>query len=87
MSLWHINEDLFDPRKMNSKETVNTIGNGYFAIRETFEENYFGVRPTTLLYGVFDDTGRGKKALANVPNWLPIKRMPQGSQHRAVGTS
>ena len=80
MNLWHISEDSFDPKKMRSQETVYTIGNGYFATRGTFEENYFGARAGTLLYGVFDEIGIGKEELANAPDWLPIKLFINGER-------
>jgi len=37
---WHISENTFDPSKLQSKESVYTIGNGYFGTRGTFEEGY-----------------------------------------------
>ena len=80
MNLWHIIEDNFDPKKMNSQGSVYTIGNGYFATRGTFEENYFGAKAGTLLYGVFDDIDIGKEELANAPDWLPIKLFVNGER-------
>src|SRR5436305_11496089 len=80
VNLWHINEESFDPKKMHSQETVYTIGNGYFATRGTFEENYVGANPGTLLYGVFDDISIGKEELANIPDWLPIQLFINGER-------
>jgi len=80
VNTWQINEDFFDPKKMHSQETVYTIGNGYFATRGTFEENYFGAHPATLLYGVFDDISIGREELANIPDWLPIKLFINGER-------
>ena len=80
MNLWHISEDSFNPKKMRSQETDYTIGNGYFATRGTFEENYFGANPGTLLYGIFDDIPIGKEELANAPDWLPIKLFVNGER-------
>src|SRR5256884_2256727 len=80
VNLWHIIEDNFDPKKMNSQGSVYTIGNGYFATRGTFEENYFGAKAGTLLYGVFDDIDIGKEELANAPDWLPIKLFVNGER-------
>src|SRR5437762_13001621 len=65
---------------MGSQESVYTIGNGYFATRGTFEENYFGATPGTLLSGVFDDIDIGKEELANAPDWLPIKLFVNGER-------
>jgi trehalose/maltose hydrolase-like predicted phosphorylase len=80
VNLWHISEDSFKPKKMRSQETVYTIGNGYFATRGTFEENYFEANPGTLLYGIFDDIPIGKEELANAPDWLPIKLFVNGER-------
>src|SRR5438045_6328091 len=82
VNLWHIIEDNFDTKKMNSQGSVYTIGNGYFATRGTFEENYFGAKAGTLLYGVFDDIDIGKEELANAPDWLPIKLFVNGERFR-----
>jgi kojibiose phosphorylase len=79
-NLWHINEERFEPRKRRSLESIYTIGNGYFATRGTFADNYFGARPGTLLSGVFDDIPIGKEELANVPDWLPIKLYINGER-------
>ena len=73
VSLWSVNEHIFDPQKLHSQETVFTIGNGYFGTRGTFEEGYPGATPATLLSGVFDDIPIGKEELANAPDWVPIK--------------
>ncbi len=80
MNLWQISEENFQPKKIGSQESVYTIGNGYFATRGTFEENYFGATPGTLLSGVFDDIGIGKEELANAPDWLPIKLFVNGER-------
>jgi trehalose/maltose hydrolase-like predicted phosphorylase len=80
MNMWHTSEDSFNPKKMHALETVYTIGNGYFATRGTFEENYFGANPGTLLHGVFDDISIGKEELANAPDWLPIKLFINGER-------
>src|SRR5712692_11269921 len=73
VSLWQISENTFDPKKLHSRETVYTIGNGYFGTRGTFEEGYPRANPATLLFGVFDDIPIGKEELANAPDWVPIK--------------
>lgn len=72
MNVWQINEDKFDPEKLNVDETVYTVGNGYFVTRGSFEEGHLGAAPATLLYGVFDNIPIGKEELANVPDWLRI---------------
>jgi len=52
VNLWHIIEDNFDPKKMNSQGSVYTIGNGYFATRGTFEENYFGAKLYSMAFSM-----------------------------------
>ncbi len=82
MSLWHIREDTFDPRKLHSRETIYTIGNGYFGTRGTFEEGFPRAAPGSLLFGVFDKIPIGKEELANAPDWLPIKLFVNGERFR-----
>ncbi|HEY4386930.1 MAG TPA: hypothetical protein VGN34_20940, partial [Ktedonobacteraceae bacterium] len=75
MSYWNINEDTFTPvlKKVQSQETVFTIGNGYFCTRGTFEESYPRANPATLLFGVFDEVPVAREELANAPDWTVIK--------------
>ncbi len=75
MSYWHINEDIFTPvlKKVQSQETVFTMGNGYFCTRGTFEEGYPRSNPATLLFGVFDEVPVAREELANAPDWTVIK--------------
>src|SRR5579859_4303993 len=67
---------------MHSRETVYTIGNGYFGTRGTFEEGYPAAMPATLLFGVFDDIVMGKEELANAPDWLLLKLFINGERFR-----
>ena len=73
MNPWYIEEREFDPKKLHSRETAYTIGNGYFGTRGTFEEGYPKATPGTLLFGVFDDIAIAKEELANAPDWLTMK--------------
>nr|MDQ2717224.1 hypothetical protein [Chloroflexota bacterium] len=82
MSLWQIREDAFDPKELNSQETVFTIGNGYFGTRGAFEEGYTESTPATLIEGVFDNIPIGKEELANAPDWLSIKLFVNGERFR-----
>jgi trehalose/maltose hydrolase-like predicted phosphorylase len=82
VNLWQISEDIFDPKRLHSRETVYTIGNGYFGTRGTFEEGYPGAMPATLLFGVFDDIAIGKEELANAPDWLLLKLFINGERFR-----
>ena len=82
MNPWQISENTFDPKKLHSRETVYTIGNGYFGTRGTFEEDYPRANPATLLFGVFDRIDIGKEELANAPDWLLIKLFVNGERFR-----
>jgi kojibiose phosphorylase len=73
MDNWTISESQFTPIKLNAKETVFTIGNGYLGTRGTFEEGYPGEVASTLLHGVFDDVPIAFTELANTPNWLDLR--------------
>jgi kojibiose phosphorylase len=79
---WLIEESEFDPKKLHSRETVYTIGNGYFGTRGAFEEGYPKATPATLLFGVFDKIAVGKEELANVPDWLTMKLFVNGERFR-----
>jgi trehalose/maltose hydrolase-like predicted phosphorylase len=79
---WLAHENNFDPSKLSTQETVYTIGNGYFGTRGTFEEDYPGDNPATLLWGVFDSIPVGKEELANAPDWLPLKLFVNGERFR-----
>jgi len=82
VNLWNIEEDKFDPKRLNIQETVYTIGNGYFGTRGTLEEGYVGSEPATLLFGVFDRIPIGREELANAPDWLPLKLFVNGERFR-----
>ena len=82
MNVWEVTENSFDPSKLHSRETLFTIGNGYFGTRGTFEEGFPKASPATLLYGVFDKIAVGKEELANAPDWLPLKLFVNGERFR-----
>jgi trehalose/maltose hydrolase-like predicted phosphorylase len=82
VNLWQVTEHAFDPKELHSKETVYSIGNGYFGTRGTFDEGYPGAAPATLIYGVFDTIPVAKEELANAPDWLPIKLFVNGERFR-----
>jgi trehalose/maltose hydrolase-like predicted phosphorylase len=82
VNLWQVTENAFDPKELHSKETVYSIGNGYFGTRGTFEEGYPGAAPATLLWGVFDYIPVSKEELANAPDWLPIMLFVNGERFR-----
>jgi kojibiose phosphorylase len=82
MNPWYIEEKEFDPKKLHGRETVYTIGNGYFGTRGAFEEEYPKATPATLLFGVFDKVAIAKEELANVPDWLTIKLFVNNERFR-----
>ena len=78
---WEINYFDYDPKKEKSRESLLTIGNGYFGTRGALEEcnanknNY----PGTYIAGVFNrlkspvgDREIENEDFVNCPNWLPI---------------
>jgi trehalose/maltose hydrolase-like predicted phosphorylase len=79
---WYIEENGFDPKKLHGRETVYTIGNGYFGTRGAFEEGFPKATPATLLFGVFDKVAIAKEELANVPDWLTIKLFVNNERFR-----
>lgn len=79
---WTVTEVRFDPDALHHKETVFTIGNGYFASRGSFEERYPGDRALTLAHGVFDDVPLYFTELANLPNWLDLRLEIDGHAFR-----
>src|SRR5579883_1703216 len=82
--LWHITEQSFVPQEkwLHSRESVFTIGNGYFGTRGTFEEGYPKAQPATLLFGVFDSVPIVKEELANTPDWTVVKLFVNGERFR-----
>jgi beta-phosphoglucomutase len=69
---WTVTETQFDPVRLQPRETVFTLGNGYLGTRGSFEEGYPGALPSTLIYGVYDDVPVFYTELANCPDWLPF---------------
>lgn len=69
----HIIETEFPKNNFNHKETVFTIGNGYFSSRGSFEEGYPGENPTTFVNGVFNDVPVYKTELVNFPSWYALR--------------
>ncbi|MFQ5343948.1 MAG: beta-phosphoglucomutase, partial [Anaerolineae bacterium] len=79
---WAIIETEFDPAHLHHQETVFTLGNGYLGTRGTFEEEYPGAWPATLIHGVYDDVPIFYTELANCPNWLPLVVFVAGEPFR-----
>ena len=75
---WEIVEKAFPGEDYAYKETVFTIGNGYFASRGSFEEGYPGENPTTFVHGVFNDVPTFGTELVNFPSWFTLRILVDG---------
>jgi alpha,alpha-trehalase len=78
---WVLDYEGFDPEAEGERETLCTLGNGYFATRGAAPEAVAdGVHyPGTYIAGVYnslvsDISGRAveNESIVNVPNWLPV---------------
>ena len=79
---WHVVQDHFDASEQRHKETIFTLGNGYFASRGTFEESYPGDSAISFAHGVFDDMPVSFTELVNLPNWLDLNIVVDGYDFR-----
>ena len=70
---WLIKETEFPLKNYNHKETVFTIGNGYFSSRGSFEEGYLEENATTFVHGVFNDVPVFETELVNFPSWFALE--------------
>lgn len=83
--LWDVSELFFQPDRQNHFETLFTLGNGYLGTRGAFEEGYPGEIPVTLVHGIYDHApGALVPELVNVPNWLPIRLMVDGTPFKMI---
>lgn len=78
--LWHVVEDSFEPAKQHHKETVFTLGNGYFSSRGTFEEGYPQESRITFAHGIWNDMPVSFTELVNLPNWMDLDITIDGSR-------
>lgn len=69
---WILTETEFEPKQLNYKETVFTIGNGYLGTRGSFEEGLPGTEAATFINGLYDDVPIYYTELVNCPDWLPL---------------
>ncbi|MEA5466278.1 beta-phosphoglucomutase [Leptothoe sp. PORK10 BA2] len=77
---WSITETHLDVSRLNQRETVFTIGNGYLGTRGNFEEGYGSSLPMTLIHGVYDDVPVMYTELANCPDWLSLAFLIEGER-------
>lgn len=93
MDRWTLTYDEFDPKRQGARETLCTLGNGYFATRGAPADAVAdGVHyPGTYLAGGYNRlvtqlAGRAieNEDLVNCPNWLPVSvRIDNGPWLRA----
>ena len=84
---WVVVEDGFDPALANRYETVFTVGNGYLGTRGTLEEGHPGALPGTFLGGVFDHHDSAVIDLVNVPDWVSLQVVADGTRLDVASTA
>ncbi|STY29638.1 Uncharacterized glycosyl hydrolase Rv2006/MT2062 [Legionella wadsworthii] len=80
MSHWIISHRSFDANLVRLRETISTLGNGYFATRGAHEDSVSDIHyPGTYLAGVYNRSTSKivekeliNEDLVNLPNWLPV---------------
>ena len=77
---WAIVEETFEPERLNHKETVFTIGNGYLGIRGALEESHPGEQRAAFVHGVFDAVPTYFSELANIPDFLGLELLVEGER-------
>jgi kojibiose phosphorylase len=75
---WLIDEESFNPAKINFFETIFTTGNGYQGTRGALEEGFRGGWPSTYLAGVFDHHDSTVVDLVSAPDWIPLRIYADG---------
>jgi trehalose/maltose hydrolase-like predicted phosphorylase len=82
MSEWTWEYEGYDPAGERLRESLCTLGNGYFAMRGAVPESRAGLvhYPATYAAGVYnrlESTVAGRRVvnedLVNLPNWLPLR--------------
>lgn len=80
MNHWIISHHHFDRNSVRLRETIFTLGNGYFATRGSHEDSISKIHyPGTYLGGIYNrlpsriaEKELINEDLVNLPNWLPI---------------
>ncbi len=95
MDGWKLTYDRWDDRQQPLRETLTTLGNGYFATRGAAEESCAGGPhyPGTYLAGGYNRLTteiKGRRIenedLVNWPNWLCLSFRPEGGRWLDVGS-
>ena len=77
---WLVEEDGLDPSRLNYRESLFAVGNGYLGTRGSLEEGTRGEVRGTYLAGVYDHHDSTVIDLVNVPSWLPLSLWVDGEQ-------
>ncbi|MBT8254948.1 MAG: glycoside hydrolase family 65 protein, partial [Bacteroidia bacterium] len=77
---WIVEEKEFDKHKLNTYETIFTIGNGYLGTRGSLEEGHSAGLPGTYLNGVFDHFDSFIIDLVNAPDWSELSIWVEGEK-------
>ncbi|MEL6526739.1 MAG: beta-phosphoglucomutase, partial [Chloroflexota bacterium] len=83
--LWSIKEYPFHPEKLRYYETIFAIGNGYLGTRASFEEDYEGSTPATLIHGIYNHAPTMSiPELVNAPDWTSISIKVDGTPFKLI---
>jgi alpha,alpha-trehalase len=86
---WELVYDGYDPAREGVRETLCTLGNGYFATRGAASESVADAAhyPGTYIAGCYDRLSteidghvQNNEDLVNAPNWLPLTFREPGGQ-------
>lgn len=89
MGIWSLAYESFDPSQERLRETLCTLGNGYFATRGAAPESIASEvhYPGTYVAGCFNQlkseiSGQviENESMVNVPNWLPLTFRLEGGK-------
>jgi beta-phosphoglucomutase family hydrolase len=90
---WTLSYSGFEPREERLRETLTTVGNGYFGTRGAFEGNRADEvvhYPGTYIAGVYNRLPSvvyrrtvTNNDMVNCPNWLPIELKLPGGRFRS----
>ena len=77
---WLVEEEGLDPSRLNFRETLFVVGNGYLGTRGSLEEGSRGEVRGTYIAGVYDHHDSTVIDLVNVPSWLPLSVWVDGER-------
>jgi len=77
---WLVEETEFDINKLNTYETLFTVGNGYLGTRGSIEEGHHAGLQGTYINGVFDHFDSFIIDLVNAPDWSELSIWVEGEK-------